>query len=641
MAKGRNIVIKTDLADVVDITCPSQDYSTLVLSHNPRAYWRFGDAGSAWTSETALGDGSYFNTPLLQQQGLIVDTNCNYDPYSVEFRAAEFEYCEETGSNVLSSVNNPVQIEAWFKYRGSNVNIAQLGRDGFGAGWSLQLRMMSTGMQMRAVTVNPFPVGDTAEYSFTPVNGNDYYVVGEFVENSAIKIFVWDVTAGVYLGSNTFSIVGKTTLRTSTVGWYCAVWNDFGAYSDVVIDELAIYEDSVSNDILTFAQMEAHFAAGIAVTTTTSYVNQTVAGLRAKSVAINNDIVDISDLQDDWRQLLGDTGERTFTFAGAGVFVDDVAMREMSSRAKNGSIDTYTMYFENGAVLSGDFQITELTYEGPFDDAQVFNFTLESGNAGTDTVGPILTCPTVDYRTLVLSHSPRSYWRLNEASASPGWQSETPNGAGTYIGTPAPNFLQTGLILDSNCDPVPSAVQFNTTSYAKEVDPVGTIFSGTDYVQIEAWVKHVGGNNRIFTFGLDGSGAGYSIAVELQNAQAAMLCVTTTPSTVQTAASFPYSFVAGNTYYIVGDMRENDALTIYVWDATNGVYLGSGTASLVGKTNRRASTAGCTINVLAASPSLVLSNVYIDELAVYIQSVRLLSFAEMQSHFEAGAAIYV
>lgn len=113
-----------------------------------------------------------------------------------------------------------------------------------------------------------------------------------------------------------------------------------------------------------------------------------IAGLRSKTLTINNETVDITTSDEaPWRLLLGDTGLRSLSVSGSGVFQDDVAINSVEDLALNGLLNNFQMSFENNDVFEGAFQVTSFEYGGEHTAEQTFSISLESSGTITLTRG--------------------------------------------------------------------------------------------------------------------------------------------------------------------------------------------------------------------------------------------------------------
>lgn len=118
--------------------------------------------------------------------------------------------------------------------------------------------------------------------------------------------------------------------------------------------------------------------------TVESFTN--VAGLRSKTLTINNETVDITTSDDaPWRALLGNTGLRTVSLSGSGVFQDDAAANDIEDLAMSGALNNFEITFENGDVIAGAFQVTSFEYGGEHTAEETFSMSLESSGTVTMT----------------------------------------------------------------------------------------------------------------------------------------------------------------------------------------------------------------------------------------------------------------
>jgi TP901-1 family phage major tail protein len=104
-----------------------------------------------------------------------------------------------------------------------------------------------------------------------------------------------------------------------------------------------------------------------------------IAGLRSKTITVNNETVDITTSDDaPWRQLLANTGIRTVSVSGSGVFQDDSAVNDVEDLAMNGLSQEFQMVFENGDIIQGTFQVTSFEYGGEHTAEQTYSASFES-----------------------------------------------------------------------------------------------------------------------------------------------------------------------------------------------------------------------------------------------------------------------
>jgi len=104
-----------------------------------------------------------------------------------------------------------------------------------------------------------------------------------------------------------------------------------------------------------------------------------VAGLRSKTITINNEPVDITTSDDaPWRALLDNTGLRSVSLSASGVFQDVASVNSMEDLAFSGLLNNFELTFENGDVIDGAFLLTSFEYAGEHTAEQTYSVSLES-----------------------------------------------------------------------------------------------------------------------------------------------------------------------------------------------------------------------------------------------------------------------
>ena len=114
----------------------------------------------------------------------------------------------------------------------------------------------------------------------------------------------------------------------------------------------------------------------------------TIAAQRVTSLAINHEAVDITNKDSNrWKTLLEDAGGKSMTISITGMYDDTAILATMLNRAKEGSIDTYSLFFGEGSTMEGEFMITSSTFKGEYNGAQEYDMTLDSSAAVTLAAG--------------------------------------------------------------------------------------------------------------------------------------------------------------------------------------------------------------------------------------------------------------
>jgi TP901-1 family phage major tail protein len=106
----------------------------------------------------------------------------------------------------------------------------------------------------------------------------------------------------------------------------------------------------------------------------------TVAGLRTRQIALNAEIVDITnaDSAGRWRELLAGAGMRRASIAGAGVFKDEASDALVRAAFFDGAVAIFQVIVPDFGRMDGPFQITALEYRGDHAGEVTFDMTLES-----------------------------------------------------------------------------------------------------------------------------------------------------------------------------------------------------------------------------------------------------------------------
>lgn len=106
----------------------------------------------------------------------------------------------------------------------------------------------------------------------------------------------------------------------------------------------------------------------------------TVAGLRARSITLNAQVVDATtaDSPGRWRELLAGAGVRTCSVSGAGLFKDAASDAQVRTSFFAGDARVWRLVVPDFGTLEGPFQIASLEYAGAHDGEATFAITLAS-----------------------------------------------------------------------------------------------------------------------------------------------------------------------------------------------------------------------------------------------------------------------
>lgn len=122
---------------------------------------------------------------------------------------------------------------------------------------------------------------------------------------------------------------------------------------------------------------------------TSPQVFSTIGGIQSRSISINNDTVDITTSDEaPWRQFMGNTGMRSVSISGSGVFKNEAAIRAVEDLALNGNLQEFQVVFANGDIFQGLFAVSSLEYSGEHTAEQKYSISMDSASIITISKGP-------------------------------------------------------------------------------------------------------------------------------------------------------------------------------------------------------------------------------------------------------------
>jgi TP901-1 family phage major tail protein len=106
----------------------------------------------------------------------------------------------------------------------------------------------------------------------------------------------------------------------------------------------------------------------------------TMAGLRARRIALNAASVDITDADSAgrWRELLAGAGTRSAGVSGGGIFRDQAADETVRGLFFDGLIRDWQVVIPGFGTITGPFQVVTLDYAGTHDGEVTYEIALES-----------------------------------------------------------------------------------------------------------------------------------------------------------------------------------------------------------------------------------------------------------------------
>ena len=111
----------------------------------------------------------------------------------------------------------------------------------------------------------------------------------------------------------------------------------------------------------------------------------TVAGLRARTIALNARTVDVTDGDSAgrWRELLAGAGVRQASVSGAGVFRDAASDAAIRAAFFAQSADNWRLIVPDFGTLEGPFLVAALEYAGEHEGEASFALSLASAGEVT------------------------------------------------------------------------------------------------------------------------------------------------------------------------------------------------------------------------------------------------------------------
>lgn len=110
-----------------------------------------------------------------------------------------------------------------------------------------------------------------------------------------------------------------------------------------------------------------------------------VAGLRARSIAFNAEVVDITngDSAGQWREILAGVGIKSFMASGSGVATDFASYEVIRDMMFDGSLRDLEVTIPGFGVVTAKCKASKLELSGSHNDQLAFSITLESSGEAT------------------------------------------------------------------------------------------------------------------------------------------------------------------------------------------------------------------------------------------------------------------
>lgn len=114
---------------------------------------------------------------------------------------------------------------------------------------------------------------------------------------------------------------------------------------------------------------------------------ETMAGLRASRIAMNNETIDGTSLSSagGWRELLSGGGVKSASITGSGVFCDETTDARARQVFFDGAVPDFQVIVPDFGIIEGAFQITSLEYAGSYNGEATYEMTFASAGQLTFT----------------------------------------------------------------------------------------------------------------------------------------------------------------------------------------------------------------------------------------------------------------
>lgn len=112
-----------------------------------------------------------------------------------------------------------------------------------------------------------------------------------------------------------------------------------------------------------------------------------IAAMRTTSFRIQGESVDVTDKDSpsQHRELLAGAGVTSVSISAAGLLVGSTQSQTLVTRALTRTVNDYRLEFDNGDVITGQFQLVNFEVAGDYNREQTYALTLESAGELTFT----------------------------------------------------------------------------------------------------------------------------------------------------------------------------------------------------------------------------------------------------------------
>lgn len=105
----------------------------------------------------------------------------------------------------------------------------------------------------------------------------------------------------------------------------------------------------------------------------------TLGGIRSKSLALNSEMVDITNHDSsEWRKILDGAGIRSVALSGSGVWKDDTMAHAARAAMMSNTLKNFRVYANTTDYFSGSFKITSIEIGGDYNAESNLSISMES-----------------------------------------------------------------------------------------------------------------------------------------------------------------------------------------------------------------------------------------------------------------------
>lgn len=106
----------------------------------------------------------------------------------------------------------------------------------------------------------------------------------------------------------------------------------------------------------------------------------TIAGLRSKSMTINNESIDVTNHgSNEWREILDTSGIKSIDMSGSGVFTSGATLTRLRQVVLTGALTAFQLVdADSGVTFAGNFKVESMEKAGEYNAEMTWSVTLKS-----------------------------------------------------------------------------------------------------------------------------------------------------------------------------------------------------------------------------------------------------------------------